>query len=115
MGRHILLDDPFDSSSTGTVKVPTSVQPIPGTTNSAEVTWASNDAPAGFVFDVRIHQPGMSTLIPWRTAQTELAAGFGPGDPLYIGPGTYTFQARLRNAASGAHSGYSALAAITLT
>ena len=107
--------DPLRRAATGEVRVPISVKFLPGTTNQALVTWASNDAPSGFVFDVQVRQPGSSSFVDWRVGQTALSGVFGPGDPLYVGPGTYSFQARLRNLGNGAHSGYSAPKAITLS
>ena len=51
----------------------------------------------------------------WKTSQTGTNAVFGPGDPLYAGPGTYAFQARIRNTGNGKASGYSAAKSIALS
>ena len=107
-------DDPYEPAVTGTVRVPTLVSLLPGTTNVAQVVWAAADAPAGFVFDVQVRQPGTSAWITWRAHQTTLQSTFSPSDPLYTGPGIYAFRARLRHLADGTHSGYSEPAPITL-
>jgi len=90
------------------------VQLVVGTTDQARVTWASGDAPPGFVFDVQVRQPGSSSFMGWRTGVTELNGVFGPSDPLWVGPGTYSFRSRLRQASTGAASGYSGPGSISL-
>jgi hypothetical protein len=107
-------NDPYETAVTGTVRVPTLVSLLPGTTNVAQVVWASAAPPAGFVFDVQVRQPGSSAWITWRARQTTLQSTFTPSDPLYTGPGSYSFRARLRHLADGTHAGYSEPASITL-
>jgi len=107
-------DDPFHPSSKGKIKVPMAVQLVIGTTDQARVTWASGDAPPGFVFDVQVRQPGSSSFMDWRTGVTELNGVFGPPDPLWAGPGTYSFRSRLRQVSTGAASGYSGPGSISL-
>jgi virginiamycin B lyase len=109
-------NDPFQPSSKGVVKVPIGVALVPGTTNQALVTWASTDAPPiGFVYDVQVEQPGSSAFVDWKTGVTTPTGVLGPGDPHYVGPGTYAFRARIRNTANGAASGYSSPKQITLS
>jgi streptogramin lyase len=109
-----VYNDPYEPAVTGTVTVPTLVSLQPGTTNVAQVVWAAADAPAGFAFDVQVRQPGSSVWITWRARQTILQSTFTPSDPLYTGPGAYSFRARLRHLADGTHSGYSKPASIAL-
>jgi virginiamycin B lyase len=108
-------DDPLHPAAQGQVRVPISVKLLPGATNQAQVYWAQNTAPAGYVFDVQVRQPGSSSFVDWRVGQTAPSGVFGPPDPLYVGPGTYSFQARLRKLSNGAHSGYSLPRSITLS
>jgi streptogramin lyase len=108
-------DDPFNTAAKGTVKVPIVVTPVVGAVDTAQVTWASADPPAGFAFDVQVKRPGTSSFVPWRTGVTSLTATFGPSDPLWAGTGTYRFRARMRNLANGKASGYSNAKAITLS
>ena len=108
---------PFHDSHNGKVKGTVAV-PITVTTpspNQATVTWSSGPAPAGYVFDAQVEQPGSTSFLDWKVSQTSTSASFGPGDPLYLGPGTYGFHARLRKLANGAASGYSATKQATLT
>jgi hypothetical protein len=107
--------DPFHSSTKGTIKVPIVVQPVVGTTDQARATWASGDAPGGFVFDVQVEQPGTTAFIDWRTGVTQLNGAFGPSDPLWVGPGSYAFRARLRQLSGGRASGYSRAMSISLS
>jgi streptogramin lyase len=106
--------DPFHGSSRGKVKVPIGVQPLVGAPG-AKVIWASGDAPGGDVFDVQVRQPGSSSFLDWRSGVTSLNGAFGSSDPLWAGPGKYSFRARLRQPSSGAASGYSAAGSIRLS
>jgi virginiamycin B lyase len=99
----------------GKVKVPITVQLVPGTLNQAQVIWASAEPPRGFVFDVQVKVPGSDSFVDWRVGVAGPTAVFGPGDPLYAGPGNYRFRSRIRNTANGAASGYSAPKSIVLT
>jgi streptogramin lyase len=107
-------NDPFHTSSKAKVKVPTSVQPLVGAPG-AQVDWASADAPAGFAFDVQVKVPGSTSFSDWRAGITDLSGAFTPSDPLWAGPGQYSFRARLRNLSSGDASGYSAGKSISLS
>jgi virginiamycin B lyase len=97
----------------GQIRVPIVAQLVPGTTNQAQVVWASADPPSGFVFDVQVAQPG-GGFVDWRTGVTGSNGVFGPSDPLYVGPGTYRFRARIRNTANGAACGWSAPGSVAL-
>jgi hypothetical protein len=108
-------DDPFHTGSRGHVSVPIGVSRVHGTTDTAKITWASGDAPAGDVFDVQVQAPGSAGFVPWRTGVTSLSDTFGPTDPAWTVAGTYRFEARLRNASSGAASGFSAPHGISLS
>jgi streptogramin lyase len=108
-------DDPFHTGSRGRVSVPIGVSRVRGTTDTARVTWASGDAPAGDVFDVEVQVPGSAGFVPWRSGVTSLSDTFASTDTLWAGPGTYRFEARLRNASSGAASGFSAPHGISLS
>jgi streptogramin lyase len=107
-------EDPFRASARGTVRVPIQVSLVPGTTNQAQVQWSSADPPAGFVFDVQVRQPGSRDFVDWRPGVLGATGVFGPSDPLYVGPGTYAYRARIRNVTNGASSGYSSAASIGL-
>jgi streptogramin lyase len=97
----------------GTVSVPIVVTLTDP--SDASATWSSSAPPSGYVFDVQVEQPGSTTFLDWKTSQTATSASFGPGDPLYVGAGTYSFRARLRKVSNGAASGYSAPKAVTLS
>ncbi len=43
-----------------------SVRKVAGTTNTAQMTWASAEPPLGYVFDVQVRQPGASSFVDWR-------------------------------------------------
>lgn len=107
-------DDPFHTAAKGTVQVPVVVQPVVGAVGLVQVTWASSDAPTGFGFDVQVRQPGSTDFVTWQSGVTNLNGVFGSSDPLWVGPGKYTFRARLRQLTSGAASGYTPGASISI-
>lgn len=102
-------DDPFNTTASGLVDIPLTVGSVAGPAGpAAQVTWATADAPAGFGFDVEVKAPhSHGTFVPWQTGVSNLSAVFGSADPLWVGPGKYSFEARLRNLSSGAASGFS--------
>jgi len=107
--------DPFHTASHGKVMVPIVVTHAVGAVETAALTWASADPPAGDVFDVQVEVPGSSTFVDWQTTAA-LGGSFGPSDPLWAGPGTYRFRSRLVNpGATGQASGFSAARAIALS
>jgi streptogramin lyase len=109
-------DDPFDAANAGgQVDIPIKVAPVAGSTGEANVTWAAADAPSGFGFDVQLKPPGSTDWITWQSGVSSLSAQFGPSDPLWAGPGTYRFRARLRQLTSNAAAGYSAAKSISLS
>jgi streptogramin lyase len=108
-------DDPFDAAGPGgQVNIPIKVAPVAGAPE-ANVTWASGDAPSGFGFDVQLKPPGSTDWITWQSGVSTLSAQFGPNDPLWAGPGKYSFRARLRQLTSNAAAGYSPAKSITLS
>jgi streptogramin lyase len=108
-------DDPFDAAAPGgQVKVPIKVAPLVGAPG-AQVTWASNDPPAGFGFDVQLKPPGGRDWITWQSGVAGGSAPFGPNDPLWAGPGKYQFRSRLRQLTSNAASGFSTAKSITIS
>jgi len=103
-------------TGTGKVKVPIIVQTLPGTTSTAQVTWASAAPPSGFAFDVEVETPGSSSWQTWLTGVSSTTATLGPaGGGPYTGPGTYKFRSRIRNTGNGAASGYSPTGSIALS
>jgi len=89
---------------TGQVKVPILASPSTGNeTTEFTITWAANNAPSGFVFDVQIRRPGTTDWVDWLTDQTVNSATFVAD----AGTGTYGFRARYRNTTNGASSQYS--------
>jgi streptogramin lyase len=107
-------EDPFHPKVQGRVSVPMTVARVPGTTDEAKATWAVGDAPPGDAFDVQVEPPGSTDFVNWLDGVTNLSGVFGPSAPLWAGPGEYHFRARLRQLASGAASGYSTPAGISL-
>jgi hypothetical protein len=106
-------DDPFHPQTKARVTVPVRVAAVVGAVDTAQVTWAVATPAAGSVFDVQVEQPGSSAFQNWQIGTSAQTAVFGPADPLFAGPGTYRFRARLRNASTGAASGYSPVKALT--
>jgi virginiamycin B lyase len=103
------------AGGSGKVAVPITVQLQPGTTDTAQVTWASASPPGGFAFDVEVKTPGSHSFVSWQAGATATSGTLGPLSGPYTGPGTYHFRSRIRNTGSGAASGYSAPGSITLT
>jgi streptogramin lyase len=106
--------DPFHTASRGRVSVPVLATHAVGAPETAALTWASVDPPAGDVFDVQVEVPGSASFVDWQTT-TALGGSFGPSTTLWAGPGTYKFRSRLRNPGPAGASGYSAAKAITLS
>ena len=95
----------------GKISVPLVVSPTGGTTNTTfTITWASAPPTGGRVFDVEIKRPSPASYAKWLPGTTETSASFTPD----AGPGTYRFRSRLRDTTTGAKSGYSPGAAITV-
>jgi len=94
------------------VEVPMSARPSSGTTSSIfTLRWASRTAPFGYVYDVQIKLPGAAQFIPFATGVSTSSTQFTPSS----GPGTYQFQARLRNSANGFSSSSSPSLSISVS
>ena len=99
------------SRHSGKVRVPVQVSPARGSAATTfTVTWASADAPSGYVYDVQIKRPGATGYVSWKTRQTARSATFAPDR----GAGTYSFRARLRKTSNGRASGYSPARSVTV-
>ncbi len=97
-------EDPGHSGMTGTVKSQVDIEPFSGTTSTTfTITWASQSAPSGFVYDVQIQRPGESSYSTWKNGVTGKSATFKPDS----GTGNYRFQARMRSTSSGKSCNYS--------
>jgi Tol biopolymer transport system component/plastocyanin len=102
------------ASLAGSIAVPMIASPAIGSrTSSFSIRWSARALP-GYVFDVQVRyqKPGSSKWsgwAPWRTGDAAASRPFVPTS----GAGTYQFQARLRNEASGKASGWSPVASIT--
>jgi outer membrane protein assembly factor BamB len=100
------------SSATGTVKVPMDVSPPSGSSNTTfTVTWAMGPPPAGFVYDIQKKTPGGTKYFHWMWATTAPSATYVPTG----GGGTYSFQARVTNSATGKHTGWGTPFSITVS
>jgi plastocyanin len=94
------------------VNVPDSLSASTGNpTSTFSVTWARAAPPSGDVYDVQIQRPGTTSFANWMTGVSSLLATFVPDG----GDGTYLFQSRIRNTTSGAATGYSTPAPISVT
>jgi hypothetical protein len=100
-------DDPYQSTTSGQVDVPLTVQGVTGNVNKAVVTWATAAPPTGYGVDVEVKAPHATQFEAWQNGVTTESAKFGPSSPLWAGPGTYKFEARLRLLSNGAASGFS--------
>lgn len=97
----------------GTVKVPILAAPKTGNTTTVfTITWAAASIPLGYNVDIQISRPGGPGFVDWKTNQTntQKSATFTAD----AGTGTYSFQARLQNTASGNASNYSTPVTITV-
>jgi hypothetical protein len=75
--------------------------------SGSTVSWAAAPPPGGDVSDVQVQQPGSNQWVDWKLGQTATSAVFDSSDPLYVGPGTYEFQARLRQVSTGLFTSWS--------
>ena len=88
----------------GSVQIPVSVSPTSGGVGTPfSVTWASGAPPSGYVYDVQIRRAGSSVWQFYRQATTTASAVFAPD----AGVGTYSFQARIRQVATGRAAAFS--------
>ena len=87
----------------GSVRVPVQVTPSAGgLAKRYLITWATNPAPAGFVYDVQIRRPGADWR-RWQRGTERRSARHRPR----AGPGRYRFRARLRQLGTGETSDWS--------
>jgi arylsulfatase A-like enzyme len=104
--------DSLHPTMTGTIKVPLVISPTSGTIGTAfTVTWAAAAASTGYGFDVQIRRPGSSAWTNWQLGQVVRSGAFVPD----VGPGTYSFRARMRSTLTGSTSGWSAVASISVS
>ncbi len=97
---------------TASIRVPIEASPPTGSTSTTfDITWASQEAPLGYLYDVQIRRPGSGAWGRWMSGQTIAASSFAPD----AGPGLYGFRARLRSETNGAFSRYSPAAVISVT
>lgn len=81
----------------GRIHVPMRAKPSKGARSTMfALMWASASAPDGYVYDVQLKRPG-SSYQPWQVATTAASGSFKPD----AGRGTYRFQARLHQVATG--------------
>lgn len=110
-GGYTIEDDiTFD---TQTVQVGMTASPPQGAlTSDYLITWATQSAPSGLVYDVQIRKPG-GQWTNWLTGVTDPNAMFTPaiGDPT----GTYSFKARMRSASGNGAIRYSPVISINVT
>jgi len=92
------------TGSRASLRVPVRVTPASGSTaTSFKIVWASETAPTGYAYDVRVRAPGSTTFVLWRSGTTASQAAFTPN----AGAGAYVFEARLRQPGSGHAAGWS--------
>jgi plastocyanin len=81
----------------GRVRVPMRAAPArAGVHHTFVLTWATVDAPAGFVYDVQVRRPGAT----WLVLQAGVTARQGSFQP-DAGAGAYRLRARMRRMAGG--------------
>lgn len=103
--------DPGDTALTAKISVPLLATPASGTPATAfTLTWASAPPAGSHVFDVQVESPGATRYAALLTGTTRTGTSFTPS----AGTGTYRFRSRLRDAHTGAATGYSAGTAITV-
>lgn len=97
-----------DPAMAGAVSVPLTATPTKGSRRTTfEVTWASNNAPTGYAYDIQIRRPGARWRV-WKDDVTRAAAAFKAD----AGTGTYRFRARMVRLVDGSHARWSANDAI---
>ena len=94
------------SAMTGTVEVPLQLSSVGP---NIQVSWASLNAPAGYVYDVQVLEPGPGPFVDWEVGTTQRQRNYNPAVA-----GEYRFRSRLRNTANGSTSGWSPEGAITV-
>ena len=61
------------------------------------VTWATQPAPSGYVYDVKVRRPGSTKWKLWQSDVTTVTATFVPDS----GKGTYDFKAHIQKVSNG--------------
>ncbi len=101
----------FHTDMTGRIHVPLWVGPPTGSrATTFQLVWDSVAPAAGYAFDVKVRRPGGTT---WRLLRSATSARSGAFVP-HWGVGSYRFEARLRQVATGETSGWSPPALITV-
>jgi uncharacterized repeat protein (TIGR01451 family) len=96
------------TGKTANVAVQPTVSPGSGTTSTNfTVTWATQAAPAGYVYDVQVTSPASTAWKSWLTGTTTPSGPFSSANPFWAGAGTYEFRSRLRNVGTGMASHFS--------
>jgi uncharacterized repeat protein (TIGR01451 family) len=99
-GVYSIVDTPTDDDQM--IKVPMAVAPATGdSTTRFVVTWAANNPPDGYIYDIDIKRPGSTAWVDWQTTSAKSATFIADA-----GPGKYTFRARLRKLSSAVASGW---------
>lgn len=102
--------DSGEPSLTGNISVPVVASPASGSTSTQfTVTWASAPPSGAHVFDVQVEPPGATRYSQLLTGTTQTATTFTP-----TATGVYRFRSRLRDAQTGAATGYSAGTVVTV-
>ena len=100
-----------DGVPAGTISVAPTVGPTSGgTAETYLVRWGSVRPVAGFLVDVQVQRPAATSFVDWKVGSTVSSATFVPD----AGKGTYRFRSRLRRTSTGATSGWSASASVTI-
>jgi hypothetical protein len=104
--------DAMNPTLTGSVRVPVIAQPPTGDlTTTFTITWAADQAPTDYSFDIQIKRPGATKWRPWLTDQDVVSSTFVADR----GVGTYQFRARSHNELLGFGSGWSKAASIAVS
>ena len=94
------------SNETGTIKIPLKVATTAAKGVPLTVTWASAQL-NGYVYDVQVRKPGVTTWTNWKTDSTQLRGDYTPALT-----GTYGFRARLQRISNSKASNWSPLASV---
>jgi hypothetical protein len=95
-----------------TIKVSLTADPSSGTSTTAfTLNWAATTAPAGYVYDVQLKQPGATAYMDFLAGTASPSATFTPD----AGVGRYAFRTRLRNSANGKSTGWSSAKTISVS
>jgi hypothetical protein len=107
-GSYSILDSA--TRRTGLVTVGLKATPTTAPVGTVSLTWASQEAAAGFVYDVQVLRPGSSAFADLAAGATAAGTSFSAD----AGAGTYSFRAHVRRLDGGAVSGWSPTKSVTL-